>query len=295
MLRMLSAMVGAVLATTLLAVSPAQAAFPGRNGEVAFVSELTRETTAIEAVRLDGSARRTVCACDGAADLAFSPDGLAIAFAGFFVPGVEVIQADGTNRRQIRLSGYTDDVASVDWSPGSSRLLVADLSGRDRFFKLWSTAGDGSGRGFKPITRKGEDRAASWSTTGLIAFERHFVDPDDPPAAEHGDLWVMRARGGGLRRLTWRGGLDPDFSPHGKWIVFERGGEVWAMLTKGGGLRRVTNGGGEDPAFSSDGKLVAFIRGGDLWVTGFDGSGARMVASHQGAAQLKSPTWQPLH
>jgi TolB protein len=297
----LTALLGVIAA--LLAAGPAGAAFPGRNGEIAFRSEVNPSRTdplpgfrGIEAVRPDGSGRRLVCTCDTSFDIAFSPDGRSLAFDGE-EPGLWVIGADGTGRRRIQLSGYVDIVVSVAWSPGASRLLIADLYGRDRFFKLFTTTSRGTG-GLKPITRKGQDEAVSWSTNGWIAFQRRAIR--DGGVTDHRDIWVMRARGGGLRRLTRKGGGDPDFSPHGKWIAFERRGEIYVVQRAGGGLRRLTEGGGADPAFSPDGRFVAFVRGGDVWTVRLDGSGARRVAERRDAggpdrsSMLGNPTWQPL-
>ena len=67
---------------------------------------------------------------------------------------------------------------------------------------------------------------------------------------QQGEIYVMRAGGGGLKRLTRRPGDDwaPDFSPDGKRIAFTQlarsasGGTLWTMNADGTGLRKLTAG-----------------------------------------------------
>jgi Tol biopolymer transport system component len=67
---------------------------------------------------------------------------------------------------------------------------------------------------------------------------------------QQAEIYVMRADGGGQRRLTRRPGDDwaPDFSPDGTRIAFSQhaatpaGGTVWVMDADGRGLRKLTAG-----------------------------------------------------
>jgi dipeptidyl aminopeptidase/acylaminoacyl peptidase len=76
-------------------------------------------------------------------------------------------------------------------------------------------------------------------------------------------------------------------------LVFQdsNGGNIYVMKADGSGLRRLTY--GFDPAFSPDGSRVAFTRWDEprgLWVINVDGSGERLLL---GANRPRSPTWTP--
>ena len=297
----LSATATVAIVAGLVAAGPASAAFPGRNGEIAVRSIVLPPRgsdapgfQAIEAVRPDGTGRRVVCECGANFDVAFSPDGGTLAFDGGDPGDVSLIRADGTGLRALPAGDY---VLSVAWSPGGRRLLFADLPRRTEHWTLYTSAPDG--RAVRHVTRKGIDETASWSTTGRIAFSRRLVRPDGSAAGKT-DIWVMRATGGGLRRVTGASGYNPDWSPHGKWIAFERQNDVYVVQPDSRGLRRVTTGGGTDPVWSPDGKWIALIRSGDLYVVRPDGTGLRKVAEHrpevepESESTLDDPTWQPL-
>lgn len=76
-------------------------------------------------------------------------------------------------------------------------------------------------------------------------------------------------------------------------LVFQdrNGGNIYVMKADGTGLRRLTN--GFEPALSPDGRQVAFTRWEEprgLYVINTDGSGERLLF---GANRARSPTWTP--
>jgi Tol biopolymer transport system component len=77
--------------------------------------------------------------------------------------------------------------------------------------------------------------------------------------AHDGNLFVM-SRGGVPRRLTYRGGADPSWSPRGRWIAFTRKHDLYLVDSRGGRARRLTWRGGDYPAWSPDGRKIAFWR-----------------------------------
>jgi TolB protein len=98
-----------------------------------------------------------------------------------------------------------------------------------------------------------------------------------------GQLYVMRADGTGVRRVT-HDGWDynyPAWSPNGRRIVFVRGNAsgygIWAMNVNGTGLRRLTDVPSDaSPAWSPDGSMIAFQRFVDgvgiaIWLMDADG------------------------
>jgi TolB protein len=116
------------------------------------------------------------------------------------------------------------------------------------------------------------------------------------------DLYVVRASGTGLRRLTRGPALDqwPSWSPDGARIAFIRGdwtgAELYVVRSDGTGLRRLTKNRVEDftPAWSPDGKRILFtsIRSGrrGLMVT-IPASGG--VARSLGGLRGGEPAWSP--
>jgi Tol biopolymer transport system component len=122
------------------------------------------------------------------------------------------------------------------------------------------------------------------------------------------DIWVMRADGTHVRRLTRRRGdeLDPAWSPDGRQIVYRdsrRGinndDEIYAMNADGSGQHDLTNNPVNDwsPAWSPDGRLIAFSsqRPGDLtrniYVIRPDGSHLKSLTKDQVEAEY--PAWSP--
>ena len=137
-----------------------------------------------------------------------------------------------------------------------------------------------------------------WSSRGEIAFGR-YTDPSCLPGC--GDIWVTRV-GDPPRRLTYRGGSSPSWSPHGTKLAFvrsaKRGGlDVYLVRRDGRGLRRLTKRGGYSPSWSPDGKWIAFIRAGDLYVIRTTGGSRRRLVDSPfdgEGAQVNSVDWQAL-
>src|SRR5438477_2245109 len=182
--------IGAALAATLFwavaVVVPAQAAFPGANGKIAFVrlSATGSGLRQILTVNPDGTGETPVTDSN-AFDFApaWSPDGKKVAFAstrGDPLPGtcfavrhecnidIFVANADGTG-----LTRLTDDPAldqDPAWSPDGSKIVWASAQGGQfsRDLKLWVMNADGSG---KTQLTQGSGQAPNWSPAGSkVAF-----------------------------------------------------------------------------------------------------------------------------
>jgi dipeptidyl aminopeptidase/acylaminoacyl peptidase len=104
--------------------------------------------------------------------------------------------------------------------------------------------------------------APDWSSTGRVAFGR-YGDLYCRPDCEN--IWVTRL-GGKPRRLTYRGGSSPSWSPHGTKLAFVRARsrrgvvrrDIYVVRRDGRGLGRLTRRGGDSPSWSPDGRWIAF-------------------------------------
>jgi len=103
---------------------------------------------------------------------------------------------------------------------------------------------------------------------------RWFVSRGEPNEGGH-SLFLFNAMGKRLHRLTppLTGGeyLNPIFSPHGKWVVYQREiyshahrpnrDDLYIVSRNGTDRRRLTTGGeSSEPTFSPDGRWIAFIQ-----------------------------------
>jgi TolB protein len=139
----------------------------------------------------------------------WSPDGRTIIFdtgTGLpgFVPGVGVVNADGTDARPLANSG-----TQPRFSPDGTQIVF------NRGGDVWTMNADGSNQ--KQLTQASEpDVAPVWSPNGrMIAFARG--------TSEH-QIYVMNVDGSDQRPLAPSRAqeLDPNWSPDGKRISFAR-------------------------------------------------------------------------
>jgi TolB protein len=188
-----------------------------------------------------------------------------------YQPALGVIALDGTGLEE---HGRESQLNGLAWSPGGDQLLL-DRLGPSGGAGVSLTSLDGTDLG--PVT-PAFTGSPDWSSTGQIAFVRSSSDPDCHPHCY--DIWVMRL-GEAPRRLTYRGGYSPSWSPHGTKLAFVRLAEgrqqVYLVGRDGRGLRRLTGRGGSGPSWSPDGRWIAFTRNGDLYVVRTDGSGRRRL------------------
>lgn len=174
---------------------------------------------------------------------AWSPNGARLVFDSDRSGNYELysVRPDGTGLR--RLTRTRGDESVPDWSPDGRRIAFS-LGGR-----IWVMSADGSRR--RALTRAagGVDWAPAWSPDGRwLAFEsnRAMASQRHPT----NEIWIVRADGNGLRRLTHNRANDnhPSWSPDGRRLVFARHGaglsQLYVMRPDGGGVRRVTTGAG---------------------------------------------------
>jgi TolB protein len=244
-LRPLVAGAGVLLAAGLLA-APAQAAFPGKNGRIAFERQETPRRAAqslnyfgdsdLFTVAPDGTGQAPLVADDeggvGAYDPAYSPDGKQVAYArsepDSFAVGVHVIGADGTGDH-VAVPG-DDRAGAPAWAPDGKRLVYVH---------------EGTGQ-----------------------LERSTAALADSP---FDTLRIANADGSGtpteVTLTGFSGDADnPQWSPDGKWIAFDDGSNIYVVPAAGGAVIQVTHGEGgwsQHPNWAPDGSAIAYDRHGE--------------------------------
>jgi Tol biopolymer transport system component len=182
------------------------------NGNAAFVAIFT--------MRRDGSDVQQVTQRMGGVGAedhfpSWSPNGKRIAFERIdFSTGkahakLYVVRADGTHLRRIDVPARVQPGADeISWSPTGRRILFStgctfgfDCPARTlKESEIFSVRVDGSQLRQLTHTKHGRAFSAAWSPNGKrIVFARHVGGGRDPFTD---DLYTMRTRGGGLRRLT---------------------------------------------------------------------------------------------
>ncbi len=132
-----------------------------------------------------------------------------------------------------------------------------------------------------------------------------------PQWSARGDRIIYSIRGGGIWTVSPLGpeprqivehGWNPELSPDGKRLVFERSGQLVVMTADGRDSRALSNipvepyYGDAWPTFSPDGESIAVFLGeegryGDYWIIPLDGRRARRLTND--FAEGVAPAWTP--
>lgn len=296
-LMIAAAVVVACSVALLLALSEeAQAAFPGKNGRIAYFDRSgSGDDYEIYSMKPDGT-DRTLLSGDAANDYApdVSSDGEKIAFVSLRSGAnkIYVMNADGTAARN--LSGSEVGEGGPTWSPDGTEIAF------EKDGDVWVMDADGSDR--KNLTKtppvngyEVRERDPAYSPDGTeIAFHKETFRPHDV------DLYTISPDGTKLRQVTDFPGkeLEPDWSPSGRSLVYVRstrtsGERISTVRPDGTGKRPIAQD-GYAPVFSPDGKSIAFTRNGDLYEAKSDGSGdPSVVDGPEGSSEL-APDWGPM-
>lgn len=264
---MLRATTGVFIATLLCAASAqeAWATNPGRNGSIVTVAQggsryMQQHFQLWLFDPLSGAFRSMdVCSvssstepCWSASGISLSPKGqtAAVVAAGFDASTPPKLLTVRLDTGAVSRSAITIDQPwfGIGWdAQGTPLLLPRPTSSDPQQSTVSATAAD-----------------PDWSSDGRVAFAAG-------PEIYNGraDIYVGEA-GGSFRRVTFKSGTEPSWSPHGRWIAFARNGAVYMVPSSGGKARRIVAasrffgsrflGRSISPAWSPDGKRIAFYR-----------------------------------
>lgn len=288
-----------LLVVALTPVAPAKAAFPGGNGDIAFIS--------------DRGGTESIWLTDGRYDVAtklpnngqsdqpsWSPDGRYIIFQSSRDGNAELYYYDMELQQEFRLSDNSWNDESPAFSPDGREIVwESTMDGDYEIYRAvfppysdWWLSYDW------PLTNNSSnDRAPAWSPDGKrIAFD---ADRDG-----NGEIYVMDADGSDQHNITHdpEDDWNPDWSPDGTQIAYNSrpGGdnkfEIYTIHADGSGMNRKTNepGDAQWPSWSPDGRMIAYTNkyGGYQLKLVYKESEDEHILEVRGHVN-KQPTWQP--
>jgi Tol biopolymer transport system component len=307
----------------LLAAAPAQAAFPGAPGPIAYSNVVIGEGIDTGGLLAHGPRKR-----DAAVELtenpadnspSYSPDGRLIVFAGNRDPGLTpqgshlyVVKRDGSGLEQLTSGSFYD--SNPSFSP-NGKLVVFDRGGlQGRVTQIFSVSLDG--RGLRAITDEtGSDSDPTFTPNGKrIVFVSNRTTSG---RTDRSNILSMRPDGSQIRLLIGgpRNELEPDVSPNGRRIAFssnrDHGPNLFVAKINGKHLRELTHSRHDcfgsacytNPSWSPDGKHIAFLSSGrfssDVAVMRADGRGFAKEFDTGGTeeegfgSRVGAPGWGP--
>jgi Tol biopolymer transport system component len=298
-LKVSAAVIVSALAATLvmsIAVKPTEAAFPGRNGKIAFDSFPPPPSSSdVYVMNADGSGKKNLTKSNaGEGDQTFSSNGKRIAFSRLRVvdSDIWVMNADGSNPRRITKNPANENEPT--WSPDGTRIaFTTDRDGNSEIYVKRLAGGMPKNLTNNPTG----DFGPSWSPNGKwIAFAREGA----PPNFDR-DIFRMRTDGSNQIDLTTSPTSDdirPDWHPNSASIVYQSNLDILRMGSDGSNQTNLTNDPAEDfaPVFSPAGKSIAFTsdRDGDDEIFRMSSGGLNPVNLTNNAKPLDGfPSWQP--
>ncbi len=282
--------------------APADAAFPGVNGKIAFTSDRDGNTE-IYVMNADGTGVTRLTNNALADDEpAWSPDGTRIAFRSQRDGNTEIyaMNADGTG--QTNLTNNAAEDWSPAWSPDGTKIVFSSNrvnGGLDH--DVWSMNADGSGLA-RLTTSSAWEHGPAWSPDGAkIAYDHSTGCCDN-------QLYTMNPDGTGQALLPPNllpfNAARPDWSPDGQKLAFSgwtagvTPPQTYLINADGSGGLTGPPAGGDSPSpvFSPDGSKIAFYTSRDgnyeIYVMNADFTGLINLTNDPG--NDTSPDWQRL-
>jgi TolB protein len=284
----------------------AQAAFPSKNGKIAFMKNddiFTIDPATHRVKRLTDTSKKEYAP-------AWSPDGRWLAFGRD--GDIYKMRRDGSN--QVRLTQTQNSESELAWSPSGNRIVFTRyLDSQTSYLtpsELYTMSSSGSDQKRLTDTPEVTEMSPAWSPDGSrIAYA---TITSSSPGVFGSAIRVINAGGSSDYVLVsvagdrFAGVEDPDWSPDGETIVFAyysfepqaEANTVYSINADSRNASRteanVLTIRGRGPAFSPNGNKIAFLRktpdGLGLWTMRADGSNDKRLIR----TGVLAPSWQPL-
>ncbi|HEY7633414.1 MAG TPA: hypothetical protein VH817_22120 [Thermoleophilaceae bacterium] len=285
-----------VLAATLVAPPLAEAAFPGKNGLIAYVQS-KHFSQDLWVVGPKGGKGKDITRTRKFAETApsFGRDGRTIAFnwsnRAYTKQGLGIVGSNGKGLRHLTAGSPTSDFyGPPSWSSDGKSLVYTrghfDASGEPSF-EIWSIPARGGTQ--QRLLAADQPRL---SITSPIGPRLAYLIVDPLGAGED----VLETSDPGGSNVVRVGGPVPmsDWSPDGQRFVFMSHLAVATRAADGSGTEtRIADGPlrDSDPSYSPDGRFVIWSNEAthDLWIAKANGGGAHVFTHQPGYA--KDPSW----
>ena len=248
-----------------------------------------RQVYEIHLIDADGSNQR-LFPLDGVSEpaLRYSNDDLQLAFRAWSEPTTprSLLTSDLQGDTPVQIGGFFED-AQPDWSPTENRLIFASQRESDRYWRLYTSWGNGLAE--KELRREG--KSPSFAPDGY-----HFVFEGCDNSGNRCGLWVGTlddSEYGSELLLENPQAQAPDWSPVGDQIVYmanmDGNWDLYLFSSAGNSSpRRLTDDPAIDglPVWSPDGEWLAFLsdRGGNwgVWLLRLADNELRQIFSFDG-------------
>jgi TolB protein len=307
-----AAVLVACAAALLTVEQKAEAAFPGKNGRIAYSAFFDGSRgDAIYTIAPGGAGNTRVT---GGYYPSYSPDGERIAYSQFTYNDAEIytIDPDGSGKTQLTHNNTKDDVLP-SYSPNGKRIAYTRIlrssspdTEIEEIYEIFTVKVGGGGK-----TRVTYGQNPSYSPDGERIVYEGF---DETSSKRFPDLeiFTIDVRGGDKTQLTHNSTDDigPDYSPDGKRIAYVHtsgtqdddrvDSDIYTIKVGGGDKSRVTNTDKADEydlSYSPDGKKIAYIlyKGNDLqsdiYTIDASGGGRTRVTNTDNKAFVQGPSW----
>jgi Tol biopolymer transport system component len=290
--RSITSMVGALVLSSLAAVGPARATYPGTAGRIAFaayVPALGHEQ--IFTVEPDGTGRTMLTHSENADNVnpAWSADGSQVVFERDFAHTADIfaVNADGTGAHRVTHFRYS----GVPFlSPDGATVVFVHEDPITHQTGIWITDEDGTGDPQLVVSDPHH--------LPVLAFPQFSPDGTRITFTRYGRggrsaIFTMNVDGTGVQRLTdWDlGAAAGSYHPDGTLLAFNsysesslgHSGNIYTIQPDGTELTQLTHnhdGGTTNafgPSWSPDGTQITFAQNGDVFVMDPDGSGVTQV------------------
>jgi TolB protein len=294
-LMIAAAVLGACLVALLAVSEEAQAAFPGKNGRIAYQGSDGVIYT-IDPINPDGGGKTEVTRGE---QPSYSPDGTKIAFGVSDGHDAEIYTVEATGGKPFQITDNAMDDLHPSYSPDGKRIAYTCSDGHDAEICTIKATG---GKPFQLTKNDRLDFGPSYSPGGKRIAYSGLTRTD-------WEVFTIDARGGGRFNVTKNDTYDyyPDYSPDGKKIAYvakdtrDEDTEIRTINVIGGRPFNVTNNAMDDlsPSYSPDGKRIAYTHYSDpdfpdeaaaIYKIAADGGKGVLVTANNGTGALY-PSW----